>query len=90
MAEEALDLEGEDKMKDFWCIFWKNLKSILKVYLSLGSFIGAIALLVYVCNILMDYIGVVFTVIVMGVFITIVGILANTALEVYWEKKGYR
>ena len=77
-------------MKEFWCLFWKNLKSALKVYFAIGAVIGLIALIVFVCNALMAAIGAFYTIVVLVVFVTILGILVGTALDMYWEKKGYR
>ena len=77
-------------MKDFWHLFWKNLKSALKVYFVLGVFFGIIALIVFVCNILITKIGAFFTTVALIVFMTITATLVGTALEMYWDKKGYR
>lgn len=77
-------------MKDFWYLFWKNLKNALRIYLVLGAFIGAVALVAFVCNALMAKIGVFFTLVGLIVFMTIAGTLVGTALDIYWAKKGYR
>ena len=83
-------MEGDYEMKDFWHLFWRNLKSALKVYFILGAFVGIIALIVFVCNILIAKIGAFFTVVGLIVFMTITGILVGTALDMYWDKKRYR
>lgn len=77
-------------MREFWFVFWKNLKSLLKAYFALGSFIGSIFLLIYVCEILAALIGLVATMIAMGIFVTIIGVLVNTFFEIRWGKRGYR
>lgn len=77
-------------MKDFWCLFWKNLKNMLRVYFVFGTFIGLVALIAFVCNILMTKIGAFFTVVALIVFMTTAGTLVGTALDMYWDKKGYR
>jgi hypothetical protein len=90
VAEEALDLEGDYEMKDFWCLFWRNLKNTLRVYLAFGAFIGFIALVVFVCNVLIAKIGAFFTIVALFIFMTIAATLVGTALDMYWDKKGYR
>lgn len=85
-----MDLEGDYEMKDFWCLFWRNLKSALKVYFALGVLFESIALIVFVCNILMDKIGAFFTIVALIVFMTIIGTLVGTALDMSWIKKRYR
>lgn len=77
-------------MKDFWWLFWKNLKNALRVYLVFGVLFGLIALIVFVCNALMAKIGAFFTIVALFVFMTIAATLAGTALDIYWDKKGYR
>ena len=77
-------------MKEFWYLFWKNLKCALKVYFAIGAVIGLIALIVVIRNALMAVIGAFYTVVVLAVFMTILGVLVGTALDMYWEKKGYR
>ena len=77
-------------MKDFWYLFWKNLKGALRVYFAIGAVIGLIALIVLACNALMAVIGAFYTKVVLVVFMTILGVLVGTALDMYWEKKGYR
>lgn len=77
-------------MKEFWCLFWKNLKGALKAYFAFGALFGLIALIVFVCNALMAAIGAFYTIVVLVVFVTILGVLVGTALDMYWEKKGYR
>ena len=88
--EEALDLEGDYKMKEFWYLFWKNLKSALKVYFAIGAVIGLIVLIVLACNTLMAAIGALYTIVVLVVFVIILSVLVGTALDMYWEKKGHR
>jgi hypothetical protein len=90
VAEEALDLEGGYEMKDFWCLFWKNLKYALRGYFVFGVFIGLVALVLFVCNVLMAKIGAFFTIVALIVFVTITATLVGTALDMYWDKKGYR
>lgn len=77
-------------MKEFWCLFWKILKDVLKVYFAFGVVIGLIALIVLARNALMAAIGTFYTIVVLAVFITVLGVLVGTALDMYWEKKGYR
>ena len=77
-------------MKEFWYLFWKNLKGALKVYFAIGAVIGLIALIVLACNALMAAIGAFYTIVVLVVFMIILGVLIGTALVMYWEKKEYR
>ena len=77
-------------MKEFWCLFWKNLKGALKIYFVFGAIVGLIALIVLACNALIAVIGGFFTIVVLIVFMTIAATLVGTALDVHWEKKGYR
>lgn len=77
-------------MKEFLYLFWKNLKGALKVYFAIGAVIGLIALIVLACNALMVAIGAFYTIVILAVFVTILGVLVGTALDMYWEKKGYR
>lgn len=77
-------------MKDFWYLFWRNLKSALKVYFALGALFGLIALIVFVCNALIAKIGAFFTIVALFVFMTVAATLVGTALDMYWDKKGYR
>ena len=77
-------------MKEFWYLFWKNLKSVLKVYFAIGALFGLIALIVFVRNALIVAIGAFYTIVVLVIFVTILGVLVETALDMYWEKKGYR
>ena len=77
-------------MKEFWYLFWKNMKSALKVYFVLGALFGLIALIVFVCNVLITKIGAFFTIVDLIVFMTIMGTLVGTALDMYWDKKRYR
>lgn len=88
--EETLDLEGDYEMKDFWRLFWRNLKNALRVYFVFGALFGLIALIIFVCNVLMAKIGAVFTIVALFVFMTITATLVGTALDMYWNKKGYR
>lgn len=83
-------MEGDYEMKNFWHLFWRNLKRALKIYFALGALFGSIALIVFVCNILMDKIGAFFTIVALIVFMAIAGTLVGTALDMYWNKKGYR
>lgn len=73
-------------MKDFWCLFWKNLKYAL----VFGALIVLIALVAFVYNILMAKIGAFFTIVALFVSVTIITTLGGTALDMYWDKKGYR
>ena len=77
-------------MKDFWCLFWRNLKNALRAYLLLGALFGLIALIIFVCNTLIAKIGAFLTIVGLIVFMTITGTLVGTALDIYWGKKGYR
>lgn len=77
-------------MKDFWYLFWKNLKNALRVYFALGAVFGLIALIVFVCNALIAKIGAFLTMVGLIIFMTITGTLVGTALDMYWDKKGYR
>ena len=77
-------------MKDFWYLFWRNLKDALRVYFVLGALFGLIALIAFVCNILIAKIGVFFTVVGLFIFVAITGTLVGTALDMYWDKKGHR
>ena len=77
-------------MKDFWYLFWRNLKNALRIYFVFGALFGLIALIVFVCNALMAKIGAVFTIVVLFVFMTITATLVGTAFDMYWDKKGYR
>ena len=88
--EEALDLEGDYEMKEFWYFFRKNLKDALKVYFAIGAATGLIALIVVACSALMAVIGAFYTIVVLVVFVTILSVLVGTALDMYWKKKGYR
>lgn len=77
-------------MKDFWYLFWRNLKNALRVYFVLGALFGLVALVVFICNVLITKIGAVFTIVALFVFMTITATLVGTALDMYWDKKGYR
>ena len=77
-------------MKDFCYLFWRNLKNALKVYFALGVVFGLVALIVFVCNVLIAKIGAFFTIVGLIVFMTITATLVGTALDMYWDKKGYR
>ena len=77
-------------MKELWCLFWKILKDVLKVYFAFGVVIGLIALIVLARNALMAAIGTFYTIVVLAVFITVLGVLVGTVLYMYWEKKEYR
>ena len=85
-----MGLEGDYEMKDFWYLFWKILKNALRVYFVLGAFIGLVALGAFICNALAAKIGVFLTLVVLIVFMTIAGSLVGAALDMYWDKKGYR
>ena len=80
-------------MKDFWYLFWRNLKNALRVYFIFGALFGLIALIVFVCNALIAKIGAFFTIVTivaLFVFMTVAATLVGTALDMYWDKKGYR
>ena len=87
---EALDLEGGYKMKEFWYLFWKNLKSALKFYFAFGAVVGLIVLIALACYALMNAIGAFYTVVVLIVFVIILSVLIGTALDIHRSKERYR
>ena len=77
-------------MKDFMWYFWRAFKSMLKVWVGIGLGFCVVALIAYVCWVLINCVGPIFAGVIVLVFVSLFCAIGNAIFDYKMDKERWR